>query len=119
MSCLRRLIIIAIFGLQLLTFGVTLIVLASAGVLGKAVIINEDDALVIAALNIASIAGTMLLILVLWLGGRTRGRHQTAAGSSGAVMQPDFRSVLVHCPRCDAGVSASVRFCPNCGLART
>lgn len=75
MGCLRRLLVVGIFFLQVLTFALTLVVLGSAGVLGEAAFISADDALLLFVLSAASLVGTLALAVVLWSGNRARRRQ--------------------------------------------
>ncbi len=74
-GCLRRLLVVGIFFLQVLTFALTLVVLGSAGVLGEAAFISADDALFLFVLSAASLVGTLALAVVLWSGNRARRRQ--------------------------------------------
>lgn len=74
MGCLRRLVISATLAIQILTFALALLVIGSAGVLGKAAIISSNDALILFILSAISLVGTLVLAVLLWSGGRTRRR---------------------------------------------
>lgn len=76
MGCLGRALVAGVVVLQVAAFGLTLAVIWSAGVLGEAAIISADDALILFFLNAGGLAGTLMLAVVLWLGGRAR-RRQT------------------------------------------
>lgn len=94
MSCLGRLIIAGAVIVQIATFALTLAVIWSAAVLGEAAIIGADDAMILFFLNIAGLAGTLVIAAALWLGGRARRRQAraltalespTVAGSSVSI----------------------------------
>ena len=74
MGCLRRGMIITILLLDVVTFGLTIAVLGSAGVLGQAALIAKDDALLLVVMNGAALVGTLVLAVVIWLGSRDRSR---------------------------------------------
>jgi hypothetical protein len=116
MGCLRRLVLVGIVALFALTFGLSLAVLGSAGVLGKAAILSADDALVLLFLNAASAGALLVLVVMLWVGGRSRRRLE---GERAALRGSTAAITTVGCPRCGAEVPSTVRFCPSCGLART
>lgn len=74
-GCLARTIVAGTLVLQAAAFALTLAVVWSAGVLGEAAIISADDALVLFFLCAAGLAGTAVLAVALWRGGRTRRRQ--------------------------------------------
>ena len=121
MGCLRRLLVVGVVCLQLAIFALTLLVLGSAGVLGKAAIVSADDAMILFFLNAAALAGTMVLAVALWLGGRARHRQARELATlrsgvpSGAV-EPGRQTV--RCPRCGTDSLLSVPSCRTCGLER-
>lgn len=72
MSCLRRFTLVLILLVQIAAFGFTLLVIGSAGILGEAAVINATDATIVFILSAIALAGTILLAIMLWFGGRKR-----------------------------------------------
>ncbi len=74
MGCLRRLFLVGTVIVQFAAFIWALVVFGSAGVLGGAAVIAAEDALVGFILAAAAAALTLIQVIVLWRGGRTRRR---------------------------------------------
>lgn len=72
MGCLRRFTTVLILLIQIAALGFTLLVIGMAGVLEEAAVINATDAMVVFVLSAIALAGTILLAIMLWLGGRRR-----------------------------------------------
>lgn len=128
MGRLRRLLIVTIVVLFLVTFGASLIVIGSAGVLGDAAIISATDGLVLLVLNATSLGALVVLSLIMWFGGRVRGRQDREMRQLMSTGQNSPRETLaagtvlsptVTCPRCGVEVPITTTSCQNCGLART
>lgn len=121
MGFLRRLLVAGIVFLQAGTFALTLYVLGEARMLGKAVIMSADDAMVLFVLNAASLVGTVVLSVALWFGGRAlrQARRLATVRPSAPLGITAPNRHMVQCPRCGTAAPLSIRFCPHCGLERT
>ena len=72
MGCLRRGLILLGLAWNLIAWTMVLIVMGSAGTLGEAAILAEDDAIVIFFAAIGGVVFTLLLAVMFWTGSRRR-----------------------------------------------
>lgn len=87
MGCLRRLFLVGTVIVQVATFGWVMLVIGSAGILSDAALISANDAMVALVLSAIAAVLTLIEVIVLWRGGRTRRRMATELARRPPVMQ--------------------------------
>ncbi len=136
MGCVGRILYAIIIGLFAVTFGLGLLVIGSAGTLGEAAIVSADDLLVLFFLNLASLGGWFVLVLLIWRGHRLRKRQEqsiielrnklsaashrsipNAQSQSAASFQPLMGPQVRFCGSCGSPVDPTDTVCGNCGDA--
>lgn len=120
MGCMRRALLVAVIVLFALTFGASLLVLGSAGLLGEAALMAADDVILLFILNLTSLVGLGVLTLMLWQNHRVRSGQERRIEELQAALQAKELESARPMPAPDPVVTSDPsvvrpRFCGACG----